>query len=97
MVMAKTPRYTAAYIIAFEYGMDLAEMAEYRYQPTLWRNPAVYSFGDEFYYAAPANKKMPENYAGMKWEKIAEQYGRPIFRADGTEGYDKDGKPLRNE
>ena len=69
-------------IIAFHLGMDLAEMPEYRYQPTKWRNPAIYSFGDDGFWAAPASGKMPEDYCDFSdWKHVATVYGRKIFQA----------------
>ena len=69
-------------IIASHFSMDIAEMADYRYQPTKWVNPAVYSFGDSGYYCAPASGKVPKNYCDMdNWQEIGEQYGRKIFKA----------------
>ena len=80
----KTSR-RAAEIIAFHCGMDLAEMNNYRYQSTMWKNPAVYSMDFETdgkrysFLAAPSSNKMPRNYAEMSWVKIGQEYGRSIF------------------
>jgi hypothetical protein len=71
----------AAEIIAFHLGQDLAEMKDYRYQPTVWKNPAVYTFGDD-YWAAPASGKMPKAYCHINtWKCVGEEYGRKIFKA----------------
>jgi len=78
-------RRTSAEIIAFHCMMDLAEMPEYRYQPTRWANPAIYTLDDQFYYAAPSSNRMPKCYAGLNWVEIGEEYGRKIFRADGND------------
>ena len=72
----------SAEIIAFYLCQDLAEMREYRYQPTKWSTPAVYSFGDERYYAAPTSGKMPKGYCGLNdWQHLATEFGRKIFMA----------------
>ena len=69
----------ASEIIAFHYMMDLSEMADYRYQPTRFVNPAIYSLGPTGYVAAPASGKMPDGYCDLIWEKVGEEYGRAIF------------------
>lgn len=74
-----TKRYTAAYIIAFHLGWDMREVSEARYQSTVFRSPALYVIGDD-YYAAPANNQPPlyEAYEG-RWEVVGEYYGRKVY------------------
>lgn len=79
VVHTKSKRRIAAEIIAMHYGMDLADMADYRYQPTRYSQPAIYSLGPTDYVAAPSSGKMPEGYCDLEWRKIGEEYGRSIF------------------
>jgi hypothetical protein len=72
-------RRTAAEVLATFYSMDMAEMSEYRYQPTRFANPAIYTIGGTGYAAAPASGKMPPNYCDLKWKRAGEMFGRPIF------------------
>jgi hypothetical protein len=75
----KKRRVTAAEVIATHYLMDLAEMKEYRYQPTRYTNPAIYSLGPTDYCAAPASGKMPPRYCDMDWQPDGEALGRVIW------------------
>ena len=75
----KKQRRSAAEIIATFYCMDLAEMSTYRYQPTQYVAPAIYSLGPTDYVAAPSNGRMRKGYCNLEWEQIGEIHGRPIF------------------
>lgn len=87
----KQIRRSAPEILAFHFGMDIADMRDYRYQPTRYSVPAIYTLdykhnGKEYsYLAAPSSGKMPKNYASLEWEQIGQEYGRPIFGATGGE------------
>lgn len=70
-------RRTAAEIIAFHFGADLAEMPDCRYQSTRYTSPAIYTFGTH-YYAAPSDNRVPRNMPG-DWQEIGEHYGRKVF------------------
>lgn len=73
-------RRTAANIIAFHLGWDITEVSANRYQSTVYRSPALYTVGDD-YYAAPSNNKPPayKDYEG-RWEEVGEYYGRKVYR-----------------
>jgi hypothetical protein len=74
-------RQSAREVIPHHLGMDFAEMPDYRYQPTRYLNPAVYTFGND-YYAAPSKGKMPPNYCDLEvWNISGEEHGRKIFKA----------------
>jgi hypothetical protein len=75
-----TRRITAAEVIATHISYDLAEMSEYRYQPTRYSSPAIYAVGDQ-YYSAPMNDKL---HAGFKWRLDGTILGRRVYSA-GTE------------
>ena len=72
-----TKRRTAAEIIATHIGYDMAEMSEYRYQPTRYSSPAIYAIGDT-YYCAPSNGKL---HKGWDWTLAATVLGREVFEA----------------
>ena len=74
-------RRTAAELIAYHVGWDMAEMSEYRYQSTRFVSPAIYTVADS-YYAAPtaANvSRLRKGYAGLKWQCVGQEYGREIW------------------
>lgn len=73
-------RITAAEVIATYIGYDLAEMADYRYQPSRYVAPAIYAV-DDTYYSAPTNGKL---HKGWKWTFAAMVLDRKVFTA-GTE------------
>lgn len=70
-------RRTAAEIIGFHFSSDMREISESRYQPTRFTNPAIYTFGEN-YYAAPSNNRPPANMKGA-WTEVGEHYGRKVF------------------
>lgn len=70
-------RRTAPEIIGFHFGWDMRDVSEGRYQPTRYSNPAIYTFGTD-YYAAPSNNLPPKNMPGA-WKEIGEHYGRKVF------------------
>ena len=73
-------RKTAAEIIAFHFGNDIADVRDSRYQPTRLTDPAVYVIGND-YFAAPSNNAPPRHDVGLPWEAIGEHYGRKVYRA----------------
>lgn len=74
-------RITAAEVIATHIGYDLAEMSEYRYQPTRYPNPAVYAIGDTYYCAPAAGGRL---HLDWNWKATATVLGRTVYEA-GTE------------
>lgn len=72
-------RITAAEVIATRIGYDLAEMSDYRYQPSRYANPAIYAVDDAYYCVlTKANRKL---HKGWKWGFEATVLGRDIFSA----------------
>ena len=71
-------RRTAAEIIATHICYDMAEMSDYRYQPTRYASPAVYAIGDYYYCAPTGGKSGPKPW---KWQQIGTVYNRPVLRA----------------
>ena len=79
-------RYSAAYIIAFHFGEDLAEMAGRRYQPTRYTAPAIYVFGDDYYCCPSGSQKPPRDRDfpdsdRWDWQPIGTYYGRTVYEA----------------
>lgn len=72
----KKQRYTAAYIIAFHCGQDMADMADCRYQPTVYPSPAVYTLNDDYYCAPAAGQKLPEDF---DWREVGAHYSRIVY------------------
>jgi hypothetical protein len=70
-------RYSAKEAVATHCMMDLAEMNEYRYQPTLWSMP-VWDFGGKHLYTARrigSKKKPVHRYddfspSGYEWKVV---------------------------
>lgn len=75
-----TKRRTAAEIIAFHFSADVQDVRETRYQSTRFSSPALYVLSDD-YYAAPSDNRPPRYVVGEPWEKIAEYYGRAVYRS----------------
>ncbi len=73
-----TKRRTAAEIIATHLGYDLAEMSDYRYQPTSYHSPALYTIGD-YYFCAP--RKGQRCSKTWNWHLVGRYYERDVFRA----------------
>lgn len=78
--MTNRKRRTAAEIIATHLGWDMAEMSEYRYQPTRLTIPAIYAL-DNTYYAAPSNNRPPKNMEGP-WIEIGTHHDRIVFKKE---------------
>jgi hypothetical protein len=77
----KSRRISQWEIIAEFYGLDYADRKDYTYQPTMWRNPQIYTVQSVSWSAAPSNGKMPKNYADCEWKKVGEWRGRPVFES----------------
>lgn len=75
-----TKRRTAAEIIAFHLGWDIADVRGDRYQSTRYANPAIYNMG-QHYWAAPSDNRAPKAEVGQPWEEVGEHYGRKVFRS----------------
>lgn len=74
-----SPRRSAAEIIGFHLGWDIAEVREGRYQRYI--NPAVYVCGGDYFASPPAGSKAPTHDVGGPWVHVGSYYGRDVFRA----------------
>ena len=76
MPRAKSP----AEAIGFVLGSDVAEVREYRYQPTKYAKIHVYAIGDWYYCATLPSQNPPD---GWDWQLINESpyHGRKVYRA----------------
>jgi hypothetical protein len=72
---------SAAEIVAFHFGYDIAEMRDQRYQPTRYSSPAIFTVGDDYYCAPTKGQKLP---AGWNWKAKATYYGRDIYEASSS-------------
>jgi len=75
-----TKRRTAAEIIGFHFGWDIADVSECRYQSTRYFSPSIYTLGEN-YYAAPSNNQPPKSMKGL-WKEVGEHYGRKVFEME---------------
>lgn len=75
-----TKRRTAAEIIAFHLGWDIADVRDDRYQSTRYASPAIYNMGQD-YFSAPSNNTAPKADVGQPWEQVGEYYGRKVYRS----------------
>ncbi len=71
-------RRTAAEIIAFHFGSDIADIRDSRYQPTRYSSPAVFTVGDSYYCAPTKGQKLPGDW---DWKAKAFYYGREVYEA----------------
>ncbi len=71
---------SAAEAIAFVFSSDVAEVREYRYQPTKHAKIHVYAIGDCYYCATLWDQDPPE---GWEWNLINQSsyHGRKVYRA----------------
>lgn len=73
------PRFTTKMAVACFLGYDVAEMEDYRYQPT--RTPcAVYAVGNDYYTATrvpKAPKSVYDRHRDWNWQRVegAQFYG----------------------
>jgi hypothetical protein len=72
---------TAPEIIAFHFCSDIQEVKDMVYQPTIYASPRIYCWGDD-YFSCPAAGRKPSSDPRWKWEKVAEYYGRTIYKSD---------------
>lgn len=69
---------TAAEIIAFHIGSDIADVRDARYQPSRFAKVALYTIGDYYYCAPRAGQALPKGY---NWVQAGMEYERMIYRA----------------
>jgi len=58
------------HIIAATFGLDIAELGDYRYQPTRTTR-SIYAIGDIY---VAAGRKPPKDDVGAKWEEHKDQF-----------------------
>jgi hypothetical protein len=58
------------HIIAATLGLDIADLGDYRYQPTKTTRP-IYAIGDIY---VAAGHKPPKDDVGSKWEEHKDQF-----------------------
>lgn len=76
----KLPAKTAAEIIAFHLGCNWDDVRDGLYQRH--RSPGVYVCSEAYYCCPTAKQKLP---GGFKWTLVGAEYGRNIYRSEGTE------------
>ena len=69
---------SAAEIIAFHFGHDIAYIRDCRYQPTVFGGMSIYTL-DDHYFCCPAAGKKPMYGKQHPWKPLAEHYGRTIY------------------
>ena len=82
--MSKAIRRSGAEIIAFHFSSDIGEVRDMIYQPTRYRNPYVYCWGDDYFCCPTERQKLPKDpdfSDTFKWEEIATYYGRKVYRS----------------
>ena len=80
----KTIRRSAAEIIAFHFCADIADVREMIYQPTVYANPNVYCWGDDYYCCPTARQKLPSDPHfddTFKWIAVGHHYGRTVYES----------------
>jgi hypothetical protein len=78
----KQVRRSGAEIIAFHMCSDIEEVREMVYQPTVYRSPRVYSFGEYTYCCPTVRQKLPDHEdLGGPWEAIGTYYERTVYRS----------------
>jgi hypothetical protein len=81
----KKIRRSAAEIIAFHFCSDIGEVRDMVYQPTRYRNPYVYCWGEDYFCCPTDRQKLPKHRDdiddGFKWVEVATYYGRKVYRA----------------
>jgi hypothetical protein len=95
--MTKSPqiRRSGAEIIAFHFCSDISEVRDMVYQPTRYRNPYVYVWGEDYYCCPTERQKPPQGFDfddTFKWESIATHYGRTVYCSKGSWDSDKAGE-----
>lgn len=82
--MTTTIRRTGAEIIAFHFCSDISEVRDMVYQPTRFRSPYVYVWGEDYYCCPTDRQKPPKGDGAFKWELVATHYGRTIYCSKGS-------------
>lgn len=74
---------SAAEIIAFHFGSDIADIRDAIYQPTRYRPSiyTVYTKAGDYWTAPPAGQKP---HKAFSWEKVATYYGRDVYVSKGA-------------
>lgn len=85
----KQVRRSGAEIIAFHFSSDIGEVRDMVYQPTRYRNPYVYCWGEDYFCCPTERQKLPKHEfeGAWDWQIVGEYYGRKVYRAKaGQEG-----------
>lgn len=79
-------RYTAPEIIATHLCCDIYDIKGSRYQPTLFNQVAVYTYGEDYFCCPTKTQKPPEkdrngNERGFVWKPVwfHEKTGRKVY------------------
>jgi hypothetical protein len=70
MATLKKTRANAARIIAESLSIDLADMREYRYQPSRTGGLAIYAIGERYFAVSPAKP----TWDGLDWREHPDQF-----------------------
>lgn len=70
---------SAAEIIGFHLGWDIAEVRDGLYQRTT--APAVYVCGSDYFTCPTAKQKLPKDIG--EWATVGTYYGRTVYRVKG--------------
>lgn len=81
MTNTKTIRRSGAEIIAFHFCADISEVRDMVYQPTVYRTPRVYVWGEDYFCAPTERQKLPEQGKTFNWKFEGEHYGRKLYRS----------------
>jgi hypothetical protein len=76
---------SAAEIIGFHFGSDIAEIRGSRYQPTRYSAPAiftVYTKAGDYWCCPTEGQKLPSEW---RWEPVATYYGRTVYVGKGVD------------
>lgn len=82
--MSKPIRRSGAEIIAFHFGSDISDVRDSIYQPTRYRNPNVYTSGDDYFCCPTERQKLPKDpdfEDTFDWQPVGTYYGRTVYRS----------------
>lgn len=76
---------SAAEIIAVHFCSDTGEVRATVYEPTRFRNPSIYMWGEDYYCCPRSRQKLPKHHRdyvdAWDWQPVATYHGRTIYRA----------------
>lgn len=74
-------KYTAPELIAFHFSADISEVKDMVYQPTVYRSPRVYVWGEDYYCCPTDRQKLPSQGDTFNWKPFATHHGRTIYES----------------